>query len=308
MALDKFLFKITPAPTGGNSSAIEWSAYLDEEQRNIIIWDATEGVEVCRIGSSSGMMELVGGYDASGNTYPTIGSGTADAVQKGDSYIVTVAGTLGGTLVAIGDILIATIDAPGQTAGNWAIENKGIGYTPENTANKATGFGTVNNVKFPTTAATEARYAKSLAEQIASVGNVGGGEDDLFTNTLVVNQFAANGDKIRYTAGLTLANNVNAKVIKGYFAGTAVIDSTGLDLASIAGQVSVEFTVIRTGVATARVIAKLLVSPTLSVIKQTDIAGLDWAAVKIAKLTGTGVADNDIVAKVGDIMFIPAAA
>jgi len=304
--LDKYLFTIIPAPSGSNSASTEWRAYLDTEERTIIIYDDLAGAEVCRIGGGSGMMELVGPWDASGNTFPIVGSGDAGAVQKGDAYIITVPGTLGGQPVLAGDLIIATVDAPGQVLGNWAIENHGLGYVPENVVNKATSYATVNNTKYPTTAATEARYSHSLYENIASVGNVGGGEDDLFTNNVAVNQFATNGDKIKVTVGLTLANNSNAKVIKSYFGGTVVLDSTGLDMTSIAGNVVIEYTVIRTSTTTARVIAKLLVSPTLSVIKQTDIAGLDWAVIKVVKTTGTGVADNDIVAKVGDCVFVPA--
>lgn len=58
--------------------------------------------------------------------------------MKGDMWVLSVAGTLGGTSVQIGDSLIANVDTPGQTAGNWNILNSNISYVPEDVANKAT--------------------------------------------------------------------------------------------------------------------------------------------------------------------------
>lgn len=92
------------------------------------------------------------GYDASVNTFPASGgSGTAWAVLKGDMWVISVAGTLGGTAVQIGDSVIANVDTPGQTAGNWNILNSNISYVPEDTANKSTSVTTdqASNTKYP---------------------------------------------------------------------------------------------------------------------------------------------------------------
>lgn len=89
-----------------------------------------------------------GNYDASGNVFPSSGgSGTAGAVLKGDIWTVSVAGTLGGTVVALGDTVRALVDTPGQTASNWAIAAHGIGYTAENSAHKnaASGYPGLNS-------------------------------------------------------------------------------------------------------------------------------------------------------------------
>ena len=70
-----------------------------------------------------GLWDDRGNYDASTNTYPTTGgSGTAGAVKKGDTWLVTVAGVLPTSqIVELGDTLRALSDTPGQTQGNWAI-------------------------------------------------------------------------------------------------------------------------------------------------------------------------------------------
>lgn len=67
-----------------------------------------------------GMFDDRGNYDASGNVWPSSGgSGTAGAVLKGDVWRISVAGTLGGNAVDVGDSIRALTDAPGQTASNW---------------------------------------------------------------------------------------------------------------------------------------------------------------------------------------------
>lgn len=63
-----------------------------------------------------------GGYDASSNLFPsTGGSGSSGAIRAGDYWIITVAGTLGGTAVLPNDSLQSLINAPGQTSSNWVI-------------------------------------------------------------------------------------------------------------------------------------------------------------------------------------------
>ena len=98
-------------------------------------------------GSVAGLLDYRGGYDASGNTYPVAGgSGTAGAVLKGDMWIISVAGTLGGEAVQVGDSIIANIDTPAQTASNWNHLNANISYVPENVANRLAAFqGTPDN-------------------------------------------------------------------------------------------------------------------------------------------------------------------
>jgi WD40 repeat protein len=61
-----------------------------------------------------------GGWDASGGNYPaTGGTGISGAIKSGNQFEVTVAGTMGGVAYAVGDLLTALVDAPGQTSTNW---------------------------------------------------------------------------------------------------------------------------------------------------------------------------------------------
>ena len=68
-----------------------------------------------------------GSYDASTNSFPaTGGSGVAGAIIAGDTWNVTVAGTLGGTSVFIGNTVLALINTPGQTSSNWLLGITGV--------------------------------------------------------------------------------------------------------------------------------------------------------------------------------------
>jgi len=87
----------------------------------------------------AGLLRDQGNYNASSNLFPsTGGSGTGGAVMQGDLWYINVAGTLGGTSVLVGYSIRALVDTPGQTSTNWAILNVGLGFVPENVANKST--------------------------------------------------------------------------------------------------------------------------------------------------------------------------
>jgi len=80
----------------------------------------------------AGLLDLRGAYDASVNAYPSSGgSGTAGAILKGDTWIISVAGTLPtGQAVSVGDVIFAIIDTPGNTQANWGrIEMNLVAWT-----------------------------------------------------------------------------------------------------------------------------------------------------------------------------------
>lgn len=82
-----------------------------------------------------GLLDDRGNYSASGNTFPASGgSGSAGAILKGDLWTISVAGTLGGHPVTVGDVVRALTDTPGQTDANWAISENNFGYVAANAA------------------------------------------------------------------------------------------------------------------------------------------------------------------------------
>lgn len=69
---------------------------------------------------------LVGTHDASGGSLPTVGSGDAGVIRQGDYWIISVAGTLAGisgeTVVAPGDMLFSSTDAPALASDWYAVQ------------------------------------------------------------------------------------------------------------------------------------------------------------------------------------------
>jgi len=112
-----------------------------------------------------GLLDDRGNYDASSNTFPSSGgSGTAGAILKGDLWTISVAGTLGGVAVTIGDVIRAKVDAPGSTSSNWVITENNIGYVPENNANKSNDLAdSGSTTKFPVWAIIATYITNALA-------------------------------------------------------------------------------------------------------------------------------------------------
>jgi hypothetical protein len=109
-----------------------------------------------------------GSFDASINTFPvTGGSGTAGAILKGDIWTISIVATSGSLIgYSIGSTVRAVTDTPGQTVGNWAIAEVGLGYVPENAANKVTSIsGSSSDTQYPS--------AKLLYDQLATKQSTG---------------------------------------------------------------------------------------------------------------------------------------
>lgn len=89
-----------------------------------------------------GLLDDRGNYNPTATSaYPTEannGSGAAGAILKGDLWSISADGTMGGIAVTVGDTVRALVDAPAQTASNWAIIQNNIIYVPENVTNKST--------------------------------------------------------------------------------------------------------------------------------------------------------------------------
>jgi hypothetical protein len=157
----------------------------------------------------AGLLDYRGAYDASVNTFPASGgSGTAGAVKKGDAWVISVAGTLGGSAIQIGDMLVANVDTPGQTDGNWNKLNTNISYVPEDAANKVTSIsGASTDTQYPSAKLTY----DQLALKLPLAGGTMSGDIILGENTGIALDPAGSADgkytgiKMTATAGATVA-------------------------------------------------------------------------------------------------------
>jgi len=138
---------------------------------------------------------------------------------------------------------------------------------------------------------------RPLETNTTSVGNVGAGEDDLITYSVIANTLAADGDHIIFYASGTIANNVNAKRLRVKFGSTTILD-TGAAGFPISAAISwvVEGAVIRTGATTQDVWAKLNTNnATLASYVGVTTAAETLSSAVTFKLTGEAVSNNDVV-------------
>lgn len=71
------------------------------------------------------MGEFMGDWGTA--SFPTVGSGEAGTIQKGDWWRISTAVTIEGYVCEIGDALFAKVNAPGTTAANWFILQSNVG-------------------------------------------------------------------------------------------------------------------------------------------------------------------------------------
>lgn len=106
----------------------------------------------------SGALIDQGFWNASTNT-PTLVNGTG---VQGYYYVVSVGGTVN---FGAGNITFTVGDwAYYNTANQWVKFETGVDYTPENVANKATTFGTVNDTLYPSVKAVNDQLATKVSK------------------------------------------------------------------------------------------------------------------------------------------------
>lgn len=149
----------------------------------------------------------------------------------------------------------------------------------------------------------------AIKDFTSDVGNVGTGEDDLYSFTTIASTLAATGEKITAKYGGTMvASATDTRQIKVYFAGTVILDTGAITTAANSSW-EINVMVIRTGTSTARSIVSFFDSgaSVTNLVTETDITSLTFTNSNILKITGesagVSVANNDIVAKLGAIWW-----
>lgn len=158
-------YNATTTPTvnddllNGYSVGSQWINISTDEY--YICLDNAQGLAVWRSVGVAGD-SFKGTWNASTNT-PTLADGTG---TNGDFYIVSVAGTqnLGSGSIdfTVGDQII-------YNGIIWQKIESGVSYIPENVANKATDFSTINDTLYPSVEA--AKEQLDLKEPVISSGS-----------------------------------------------------------------------------------------------------------------------------------------
>lgn len=144
----------------------------------------------------------------------------------------------------------------------------------------------------------------TVVNRVDTVGNVGVGEDDLYSFSSPSSTFNQNGDCLQIEYAGSFAANANNKRIRMYFGAQVIFDTTAL--AFNAGTWRIKASVYRVTTTTLRAIVDWTSSNATLAFKQTYTA---WAGnvltTNIIKITGEATANNDVTAETSNIKWIP---
>lgn len=144
----------------------------------------------------------------------------------------------------------------------------------------------------------------SLYQDLNTVGNIGAGEDILYSNVILANKLFANGDEVKAQYSIGITNTLNSKVIRLYFAGVKIFES--INDYSTGQQFDLDFNVSIIKVNATD--AKTIVSYFANGVTESQISLLtpvNFAVNQNIVLTGEAVADGDILAQFAKGIFIP---
>jgi hypothetical protein len=140
------LFAFTPEDSANKSLNIVTDAASD------VKYPSVKATKIYADSLVTGLLDDRGNFTpglTSPGAWPTTGgSGTAGAIMKGDIWFCSASGFMGTTAVVAGASFRATVDTPGQTAGNWNVLSAGAisAATPSLSEVTAVGASTTSNM------------------------------------------------------------------------------------------------------------------------------------------------------------------
>lgn len=153
-----------------------------------------------------------------------------------------------------------------------------------------------------------------LFDYFADAGNVGTGEDDLYSSTLAAGQLDADGAKLETLYAGTFALSATAtRQLRVYFGGSLIFDSGALSITGTNAFWSIFVEVIRESSSVIRATTTMTTSSAALVAYTAyqRVTGLTLANTQVVKITGeaagVGAVTNDIIAKQGYVAYSKAA-
>jgi hypothetical protein len=179
-------------------------------------------------GLMSGIFRTAGNWDASGGTFPTTGTGLAGAIRRGDTYKVSVAGSMGGEAYDVGDAFYAVINNPGQTTANWArfdYNTQQATSTLRGTMFLYTSTGTATDGTMTQNAITNALNLRALdADVVHKAGvEVLTGAKTFLNASASTGAFFNNNSATSNSSALSIAASTNYGMYASSFGGSAFI-------------------------------------------------------------------------------------
>jgi hypothetical protein len=130
---------------------------------SVVKYPAVKAVKDYVDGVTVGLLKDNGNYDPTvTSNFPTSANTLSGGpIQVGDLWYISANGTMNSNAVLVGYSVRALVNAAGATNNaDWAISNVGLGFVPENSANKSNdgtfNSGSPSSTLFPTQAAVAA--------------------------------------------------------------------------------------------------------------------------------------------------------
>ncbi len=147
-----------------------------------------------------------------------------------------------------------------------------------------------------------------LFSSTTGVGNVGAGEDDLYSYTLPAGQLSANNQVVTAQfSGYVIGHASGTRTIKIYFGGTNIFSSGALaETSNTNWQANV--TLIRVSSSAVKYAVTFMRRATFSTFAMSQVTGLTLTNTQILKVTGESstAADNDVAFYMGNGVWYPA--
>lgn len=160
---------------------------------------------------------------------------------------------------------------------------------------------------------TALKSPKPLFDHYVDAPNSTTTETDLYADTTAAGQLTANGDKIEASyGGILVSSGTATREFKLYFGGTAIFDTGALTF-SLSASWNLYATLIRVSATVVRYMVRFDTEGTALAAYTAvgELTGLTLSGTNILKATGQssgiGAASNDIVAKIGYVVYVPAA-
>lgn len=170
------------------------------------------------------------------------------------------------------------------------------------------------SVRAGASSGTIARVGGVIFDHFADAGNVGTGDDDLYSDTLPASTFNTNGDKVSAMyQGIFVGAAASTQRLRVYCAGTNIYDSGALAIGVATNNWTLRVEVIRESSSVLR--CSVSVSTDFATLfpysAYTRITGLTLTNTQVLKVTGeaagAGAANDQIVAKFGYVEWKSAA-
>lgn len=151
-----------------------------------------------------------------------------------------------------------------------------------------------------------------LFDHFADAGNTSTTETDLYSDTIAAGQLGTNGDKLQVEyGGLFVSSATATREVRIYFGGSVIFDSGALTL-SLSSAWTIYAMIIRKDAATIRYMISMTTegAALAAYTASGELGGLTLSGTNILKITGqaggVGAATNDVVAKLGDVVYVKA--